>query len=469
MKTTRRRKLTVDAPVDDSCTINGVFDPSIPFSAEETSIAPPKQRSWDAKAVDDWISASLDVFKGIFIIFMLSEHTRSALSMGMSSKEPIMQFVSQVACSLDMTSFSAAYGFSCYRAYLTNSKNRPLREQLTRMGRSVGLIIAGAWLSNFHFEMSVLRNPITLHLVWRVISFELLYWDFLMSFPALLLMGFLTTKPLMKKFSDSRDGSTAGSLKRLALAALLLGWPMLASYFPLDTCSTVPRRYAAIFVGCISRSFGAMRFSAITYMFFFNFGCIVSQVLLEWVRDSKKASSTSIPIPSLWSIMHSPLGMGYALLLTGEIFYGVQMLGMYNRSWEYINYQGFRRFPMSTKVILAWGFFSQLVWALAVAGVAFLRADIWGLGLRILPTWLIRIGQFKLSMLEQFGANVLLYLVISNITIQGLFHVDWVEHFGHSATAGFTTRQWEIMVVAVASGQILLVQLIRYLVTSSRK
>lgn len=41
-------------------------------------------------------------------------------------------------------------------------------------------------------------------------------------------------------------------------------------------------RYLGLFVGCRPLKFRATRFPAIPYMFYFNFGCIVSQLLLEY-------------------------------------------------------------------------------------------------------------------------------------------------------------------------------------------
>lgn len=438
------------------------------YPAEDVPVATPAKRGIDVKAFDDWISVSLDVFKGVFIIFMLTEHSRSALGLGMTSREPIMQFVSQVACSLDMTSFSTAYGFSCYRAYLTNSKNRSTREQLVRIARSVGLIICAAWFSNFHFEMTVLKNPISWSTLRDILTFDILYWDFLTTFPILLMLGFLTTKPLMKKFADWEGSSLISSLKRLLIAIILLGWPMIVSYYPLETCNTSSSRYAALFVGCIRRSFGAMRFSAFTYMFFFNVGCIVSQLLLELVGKSRK-----IVLPSLKSMILTPLGIGFIALLAAELYYGYNMLKMYNKPWEYLNLNGYRRFPMSAPVILAWASFSQFVWFMALVGVAMVKSEIWGVLAAKCPKWMNRVASVKISILSQFGANVLLYLLISNITIHGMFHVDWKQHLQNpkkpESPDGYTVRQWELVVLAVAAGQILLVQLVRYLVSSARK
>ena len=138
---------------------------------------------------ESWISSALDVYKGIFIIFMLTEHTRSSLGVGMDATEyPIMHFVSQIACALDMTCFSTAYGFSCYRSYLTNSKGRSVREQLTRLFRSVGLICAGAWICNITFDMAVMGKSPNWSSWMSILTFDILYWDFLTTFPVMLLL-----------------------------------------------------------------------------------------------------------------------------------------------------------------------------------------------------------------------------------------------------------------------------------------
>ena len=383
---------------------------------------------------------------------MLGEHTRSALAMDMTSSERIMQFVSQVACALDMTCFSTAYGFGCYRAYLTNSKNRSPTEQLKRLVRSVGIIVVASWFCNFSFEMAVLRKPITFTTLRKILTFEIVYWDFLATFPAMLLVAFLTTKPLMAIAASA--GKT--SWKRMVVFVILLGWPLLAPRLALDTCKSPMEIYAALFIGCVHRTMGAMRFSAFTYMFFFNFGCIVSLVTLEYAQK--------FSIPTVREIIKSPTWLGFIALFLVELYFAIPLFGEYNRSWEYLNWNGYRRFPMTAPLILGWGFMSQSVGILALTMTAFWNKV-------NSANFVSRIGKSIISILEHFGANVLLYLTISNLVIHGFFHVDWTRFFkpDKKKESMYSNFQWELMVIAVAVGQILLTRFLVYLVRSSRK
>ncbi len=428
----------------------------------EPSVAktPRGKTSQAGVAFEEWISVSLDVFKGIFIIFMLCEHTRSSLGMGMGASERIMQFISQVACALDMTCFSTAYGFGCYRAYLTNSKNRTPAEQLKRLCRSVGLIIVASWFCNFSFEMAVLRKPITFTVLRKILTFEIVYWDFLATFPAMLLVAFLTTKPLMAMAASA--GKT--SIKRILIFIVLLGWPLLTPRLALDTCKSPIEIYATLFIGCANRTMGAMRFSALTYMFFFNFGCIVSLLTLEYSRSADRAFS----LPTVREVIKSPTWLGFLALFLLELYFAYPLFGQYNRSWEYLNWNGYRRFPMTAPLILGWGFMSQSVGIFALT-ITSLCNKVSGSS-----SMITRAGKTIISVLEHFGANVLLYLTISNIVIHGFFHVDWTRYFKPSSdkkkdSSLYTNFQWELMVVVVAIGQILLTRLIVYLIRTSRK
>ncbi len=426
------------------------------YFSEVVDTKPEHKHQSNVHNFESWISSALDVSKGIFIIFMLTEHTRSAFSIGMTEKEPIMQFVSQVACALDMTCFSTAYGFSCYRSYLTNSKGRSKWSQLTRIFRSVGLICGAAWACNISFELTVLQNPPSWEVMRKIFSFDVVYWDFLTTFPAMLLTAFVTTKPLMALASRSSN-----QLVRIVIFAFLLCWPLLASDLAMDTCPTMWDRYKAIFIGCVRRTLGAMRFSAITYMFYFNFGCIVSFLTLEHSQSGAK------PV-SLLQKVSKPHWIGYAVLVSMELWFAVPLLKEYNRSWEYLDWEGYRRFPMTAPLTLAWGFLSQSVGLFALGLTRLARLH--------LPSLVSRTLHAVCHTLEHFGANVLLYLTCSNIIIHGLFQVDWKQfQLGRKTTKSrksdlaYSIAEWEWVVVAAAVGQILFVQLISYMIRSSRK
>ena len=398
-------------------------------------------------------------------MFMLTEHTRSSFNMGMTEKVPIMQFVSQVACALDMTCFSTAYGFSCYRAYLTNSKERTMRQQFTRLFRSVGLICGAAWACNISFELAVLQNPPTWEAMRKIFTFDVVYWDFLTTFPAMLLTGFLTTKPLMGIASR-----TSNHIVRLAIFLFLICWPLFASDLAMDTCPTALDRYKAIFIGCIRRNLGAMRFSAFTYMFYFNFGAIVSMLTLEHSKSGAK------PLP-LVERLRRPDWLAYIVLLSVELYLAIPVFQQYNQSWEYFNWEGYRRFPMTAKLTLAWGFMSQSVGLFALALTSLVRPHILSLASRI-PSMVQKPIRVVCKVLEHFGANVLLYLTVSNIVIHAFFNNDWrryqltganKEGKGKNMNLAYSLREWEYVVIAAAIGQILFVQLLSYMIKSSRK
>ena len=441
--------------------VNKIRHQHVSDSSEDIVFHPQKEDS-NVHVFEGWISAALDVYKGIFIIFMLTEHTRSSLKIDMTPAEPIMQFVSQVACALDMTCFSTAYGFSCYRSYLTNSKNRPLKSQISRLVRSVGLICCAAWLCNISFEMAVLQRPPTWSILMKIFSFEILYWDFLTTFPAMLLIAFVTTKPLMAIAAKS----SPRSVFRYLIFAFLLMWPLWAASLAYETCPSTLSKYAAIFVGCIKRSLGVMRFSALTYMFYFNFGCIVSLLTLEFSRSGAVFTSVA-------NTLKQPHWQLFFILYVVEFYYALPVFREYHRSWEYFNWNGYRRFPMTAPLVLAWGFMSQTVGLFALTLTALMRPRICYLAGKI-PEIMKKALSYKCSLLEQFGANVLLYLVVSNITIHGFFNGEWrryqkTENSKSAKSHQISIASWEWIVIAVAAGEIALTQLIIYLAKSSRK
>jgi mannose/fructose/N-acetylgalactosamine-specific phosphotransferase system component IIC len=299
----------------------------------------------------------------------------------------------------------------------------------------------------------------------KIFTFDVVYWDFLTTFPVMLLTAFVTTKPLLAIASKSNN-----QILRLGIFAALICWPLMASDWALETCPSAFDRYKALFIGCVRRTLGAMRFSAFTYMFYFNFGCIVSLLMLEHSRSGAK-------YPSLKDVLTKSHWIAFAILYSIEFWYAVPVFQQYNRSWEYFNWEGYRRFPMSAPLTLAWGFMSQSVGILALTMTALLRPRISKLAESI-PRWLHQILSMKCKILEHFGANVLLFLTVSNIVIHGFFNVDWRQFQLRGETKSSKSRkseqaysiaEWEWVVLAAAVGQILFVELLRYLVRSSRK
>ena len=399
--------------------------------------------------VESFVSSALDVYKGFFIFFMLTEHTRSSFRVSHEwSTHPIMHVISQVACALDMTSFSTAYGFSCQRLYYTNDvKQRSLSSRIERALRSVGVILFAAFASNITFEWCVTGIAPN----WDSLSMLLLqsrqYWDFLGTFPLMLGIGFLTTKPLLDR---SRELS---HVRKLFIYLGLLVVPLAGAAFNLDTCESLSERYAALFIGCVRRSMGAMRFSAISYMFYFNWGAVASEILRDWVNGGLTLSTKR---------MYSAT---FAALLAIEIYCCIPLFKNWGKSWEYLNWEGYMRFPMSPKLVLAWGFLTFSALSLAVI-LVYLRSILinrFAL-IRVPINWLV-------AQLEHMGANVLLYLLISNLTINGFFANNWTKKVKvpDLRNPGYSNRTWEWLTVTTGLSTIVLVRFVIYLVRSGRK
>ncbi|KAF4669630.1 hypothetical protein FOZ61_003557 [Perkinsus olseni] len=448
-------------------------------------------RPWRSREdFEAFVSSSVDVFKGWFIIFMLVEHTRSSFHVGMDMTHwPIMHVFSKAACALDMTCFSTAYGFMCYRSYFVNTKNRPLSTTLTRVFRSVSLVLLALIFMNITFSLSVVDHMPAMREILELITLSTVYWDFLAAFPLELLMGFLSTKPIIEFSMRYRHKRP---IARLVLFAFLLGWPLVLSTYNLTQCQTLGERYLSLFVGCRPLVFRATRFPAVPYMFFFNFGCIVSQLLLECSEGFPRASDTlrrshlpssqalndlseastpsqldgesGLPEPATSGTYRQdnflPHLAAFVLLLLVELVYLTPLAKNPQVTWEYLDWNGYVRFPMNYKVILAWGVLSHSVLIFSMIVVAFMKD--------------VPAASHVIDFLEHCGANVLLYLVINSFIIHGIFHNHWVasgraedeEAPDSSVYSNFT---WEMIVLAFAAGTIGATKFIHYLARSGRK
>jgi hypothetical protein len=264
-------------------------------------------------------------------------------------------------------------------------------------------------------------------------TFLRLYWDFMSTFPLLALMAYFTTRPLLNNQNANSDWY------KLGVYTFLLVWPLVGSYFALTTCASTGETVAALFVGCLKRTPGAMRFSAVSYMFFFNLGSIVASM----VQSPKGRFSASWKTTAFFVALLIPC--------IYHLFFVLQL----NKSWEYLDFQGYRRFPLSAPLALAWAALSFS--ALTIAGLLVATQTVW-------TGWLVR-G------IEHLGANVLLYLVVNNLFILANYRGSWLGAKGNNTprSPGYSNFTWELITVAFALLSIALTKLIIFLATKGRK
>jgi hypothetical protein len=185
-----------------------------------------------------------------------------------------------------------------------------------------------------------------------------------------------------------------------------------------------------------------MRFSAISYLFFFNLGAIVAHIF------SSISSLKQIP---------KHLILFFATLIGLEFSYLYPLLGSFTQiSWEYLNLPalGHRRFPMTYNTTLAWAFLSFASFLLANAFTLLIR--------RATSSRVLRPVAFLLSYLEHFGANTLLYLCVNNL---------WITPFFRNARWNkiYSNPTWEFLTILFAFLSIALARFLFYLVINSRK
>ena len=440
---------------------------------EETTVSSPEIVKRDPLAMikgafqsrrhlEDTISTLLDIWKGFFVFFMITEHTRSSLNVSMAANRyPWMHFVSQVACALDMTTFSTAYGFSCWRSYLSGFKSRPFGETAGRLLRSVGMIYTSALICNITFATQVLNEEPTFKLFLELATLSTVYWDFIFTFIFLLLLGLVFTGPIL------RFAAKQSTILKFSLFALTLAVPLcfanetfaVHAGSPND-CNTVPGRYLALFVGCSPTQFRGTRFPAIPYMFFFNLGCILSIASIELGNslpdaarpaDVEEEPLISPPIETtptktyLWFF-------GFVLLI--DALFALPLFAHFSEPWEEYNRTfksesglslHYLRFPLSAPLALGWGFMSFLALCCSVAVYLYFKPIA--------------------KILESFGANVLLYFTFNALLINGFFRTSWREAAADPRAAG----RWQVMTLLFGLGSLGATSFLIYMGRSARK
>jgi hypothetical protein len=394
---------------------------------------------------------------------MLIEHTRSSFDIPLDSKKfPLLYLISQLACSLDMTVFSACYGFAAMFQYFQPN------QKFTKCLKSVTLILSGLFISNMLCNSGSFREPPSIERAIEFLTFKTLYWDFLGVFPILLGLGYLITKPILNWLNLNKPGS---AVWKLLGYTVLLVLPLLSTFFPNQTCNTTFDIYTSHFLGCLKRSPGTQRYTAGSFFFFFNAGAIIADFMItldtltatslsasstgkNQQQPNKNRPMTSPATTTAQIIQYKFLVLSYfgAWLIPCVVFF-YELIQIPNRSWEYINYAGFRRFPMTLPIALAWVVLDLCAWALAyilgyVKHKKFPFSDILTIPIKFF---------------EHLGSNVLLYFVINNMFINGMHGKNWLKIYRK------TNLEWELSVIAYASLSIAATMFAIYISRTGRK
>jgi len=243
-----------------------------------------------------------------------------------------------------------------------------------------------------------------------LIGYEV-YWSFVRTFPVML--GVMVT------FSPVIDAAYSGKTRstRLTAGFALLAVPLLCScvHVAVD-CTSGLTRFVPLLLDCTLKP-PSLIFPALPHLVHFNAGVLAAMLVRRWTTPGIPVLSSRRP--RLTELLGLVLGAGAV-----STCFGMLLLTYREMDWSILDAGMFRRFPASIPWLLA-GLSYGLM--LLVAAVLVLPAK-GALG----GPWTVggAVASTAMAYFEHLGANVLLYLTVSNIL------------FFSVPTATLSTTQW---------------------------
>jgi len=350
---------------------------------------------------------SLNVFKGILVIFMTWAHTNLTLL------PPVQQyyfsfphFIGNAASSLCFLGFLLAYGFSCDNAYLSDHKERSAAERFQRMARSAAIPVGGAWCCAFAWAWMCFKMPLDLPTLQMILDFRLTIGngpDFLLCFSACIVVMYL-----LRHFVNLGLRSDRPARCCLCAAFLLLG-PLALTRLVVNDCTGM-RKYFGYLFECTIREAWSPVLPALPHLFYFNMGLLLARFVRSVdanlkagaAIDGRRLAATSLCLGLV------ALTFCYPLATVWAYNYGNLMVPT---KWGPIT----RGFVDGPSVLWLLGNVFP-VFALLALSVALQHAvATCAVGPAFAPVRFIR------SEIANLGANVLLYLVVADICLAGLY------------------------------------------------
>lgn len=386
--------------------------------AVEAAVAPKKATT--SKELFQTVSQALDIFKGLLCILMVYSHVDLCL---VSPAEvfygKLGHFVGNAASSMCFLGFVFSYGYTCYWAYLSDLRPRPFTEKLSRVLRSAILPIVGAWICSAAWSFMCFKIPITTETVVGILTFYYVWGngpDFLLSFTIMLLISF-SCRSLIIRFLQS-DGTTKGRFQCAVFVGLMITFPLLLTKMVMPDC-TGNRRYFQFFLPCDKREpSGMANLPALPHFFYFNLGVLsavatkhVGDLGIQWSGGSVAAQlqrNAFLATTGVIAIVLNVFAACLAYPLYDAWFQNFGNIAVVTRFGEII--RGWSRGPSPLWLLgNLWGVYTVLLISIAFA-VLMKKNTVFAPVVRALT-----------DMLQHFGANVLIYLIVSDCLLAGLY------------------------------------------------
>jgi len=379
-------------------------------------------------------SVTLDVFKGSLVVLMVASNTIITMSsIYLRSNSFGSLLICNAAASLCFVGFLMAFGFSCYSQYFSEYPD-PIKdtwELRLRVLRAITFPVVGAWACNFAWCFLCLKNGFTSANLFDVFTFARVFGngpDFLCSFSLDLALVYILWRPIMRLLHSAEraeEGETRGLISQLspksrrdvvALAVVLC--PLLTTLVAVPDC-TANMRWVQWFFVCDKRDIDTPSLPAIPHLTDFGLGILAGACWNRFLADLRPAGnggpgggSSILPIPALrrWSLM----------LLTTFLVLLVLFLPL-GQVWLYTDLSVVQMATPFGQLIRGFSDGPSMLWLLATlwpiatwAGFIVVLVTLRGTALGSLLWW-------PLGWLEHLGANVLYYLVLTDIILAGMF------------------------------------------------
>lgn len=371
-----------------------------------------------SKELHKTVSSSLDVFKGVLCFLMIYSHVDLCL---VNPTEvyytKLGHFVGNAASGMCFLGFVFSYGYTCYWAYLSDWTPRPYAQRLSRVVRSAVLPIIGAWVCSLAWSYMCFKIPITGESFKDILNFYYVWGngpDFLLSFTTLLLASFALRTPLNWLLGDS----SRSRVRMAAATVVLLSFPLLLTQCVISDC-TGNRRYWQFFFPCDKReNIGMANLPALPHFFYFNFGILAAvgtkalgEKLDMWKDELPTLSRRSNWLPSFVA------SLSVSAVIVGVVL-AVLAYPLYMQWW--LNYGNITVETKFGPIIRGWSrgpsplwLLGNLCWVYMLLACCFVFV--------VIARYVMPVLMVVTTEIEHFGANVLIYLVVSDCMLAGLY------------------------------------------------
>lgn len=293
------------------------------------------------------------------------------------------------------------------------------------------------------FAWSTQGRP-TLLAMWGIVTGKIVFWDFLRAFPFMLLIMTLC-EPVVAIADRS-----VSVFQRLCAMVMLVGLPLSLSVVRCshEVCSGTGGSYLCFLVPCN----GGSRFPALPYTAVFNVG-VLTAGLVRRVSEGRDCRDRAAFLGA-FAVACMPFAHAYLLKIRAEKTEGVSATLLTDRFAEHLSPFEITRIPPTPGWLFA---------TLGVGLIIFMPCVLAGIALQEYQGYYaVRMVQ---AYMEHLGANVLLYLVLSNVLLLASRGWRGRERNGiDEVRQGKAYEPFERTVIMLAT-----VGFVHYLARSSRK